>query len=58
MISDMHSSKWQLATGSSKRYLEAGPKFPRPGVLTTGPQEPAVRAKFCSLACLIKNEFR
>lgn len=41
----------QVVTGS--RVLVS-----QTGVLTTGPQGPAVRAKFPSLACLVKNEFR
>ena len=46
---DAHSSEWKLEGRSS---------FPRPRVLTIGPQQPTIRAKVPSVACLVNKEFR
>ena len=49
MLVAMSGSEWKLKTRSS---------FPRPRVLTIGPQQPIIRAKVPGLACLVKKEFR
>ena len=50
--------KLSLDAHSSEQKLEAMSLFSRPRVLTTGPQQPTVRAKVPSLACRVKKEFR
>ena len=47
-----------IAMSGSEWKLEARSLFPRPRVLTIGPQQPTDRAKVRSLACLVKKEFR
>ena len=50
---------WMLiAMSGSEWKLEARSLFPRPRVLTFGPQHPVIRTKVPSLACLVKKEFR
>ena len=44
-----------LQANSSERWLEARSEFPKPGALTTGPQEPGVRAK-SPYSCLPSQE--
>ena len=56
LISDSHSSKGQLSASNSRQYLEARSWFPRLGVLITGPQEPAVKARVPS-PCLPSQEW-
>ena len=50
--------KLSLDAHSSERKLEAVSLFLRLRVLIIGPQQPTVRAKVPSLACLVKKEFR
>ena len=47
-----------IAMSGSEWKLEARSSFPRPRVLTIGPQQPIIRAKVPGLACLVKKEFR
>ena len=50
---------WMLiAMSGSEWKLEARSLFPRPRVLTFGPQHAVIRTKVPSLACLVKKEFR
>lgn len=47
-----------IAVSGSERKLEAMSLFPRPRVLTIGPQQQTDRVKVPNLDCLVKNEFR